>query len=199
MVLLITGHNTFYTYIAPWAIEIGGIAPDGVAWLLFAYGAAGAIGLVLGGLFGDRFPRGSVTVAIAGVIASVAALGAFGTSPPAVVAGMVAWSVFFGGLPALLHARVLHSASERIRDLAAASLTTAFNLAIGGGALLGGLLLDNFGLTVLPWVGGRHHRARARLHRRDRSPTRRGASGLSSVRARALRRRGGSRCRGRRA
>ena len=38
-----------------------------------------------------------------------------------------------------------------MRDLAAASLTTAFNLAIGGGALLGGLLLDSFGLTVLPW------------------------------------------------
>ena len=151
VVLLITGHNTFYTYIAPWAIEVGGIAPDGVAGLLFAYGAAGAIGLVFGGIFGDRFPRASVAVALAGVVASVAALGAFGTSPPAVVAGMVAWSVFFGGLPALLHARVLHSASERIRDLAAASLTTAFNLAIGGGALLGGLLLDNYGLTVLPW------------------------------------------------
>ena len=51
-----------------------------------------------------------------------------------------------------MHTRVLHSASERIRDLAAASLTTAFNLAIGAGALLGGLLLDGFGLAVLPWV-----------------------------------------------
>ena len=56
--LLITGHNTFYTYIAPWAIDVGGVAPDGVAGLLFAYGAAGAIGLVLAGLLGDRFPRG---------------------------------------------------------------------------------------------------------------------------------------------
>jgi predicted MFS family arabinose efflux permease len=51
-----------------------------------------------------------------------------------------------------MHTRVLHSASERIRDLAAAWLTTAFNVAIGGGALLGGVLLDHFGIAVLPWI-----------------------------------------------
>jgi predicted MFS family arabinose efflux permease len=62
------------------------------------------------------------------------------------------WSVFFGGLPALFHTRNLHSASLRIRDSAAAWLTISFNSAIGGGALLGGFLLDGYGLEVLPWV-----------------------------------------------
>jgi len=152
VILLITGHNIFYTYIAPWAIDIGHLPSDGVSGALFAYGAAGAIGLVLSGIFGDRFPRGAVIVAVAGGMASIAALGWLGTSPAAVIAGLVAWSIFFGGIPALMHARVLHSASDRIRDLAAASLTTAFNLAIGAGALLGGLLLDGFGLALLPWV-----------------------------------------------
>jgi predicted MFS family arabinose efflux permease len=152
VVVLITGHNTFYTYIAPWAIDIGRLPADGVSGALFAYGAAGAIGLILAGVFGDRFPRGAVIVAVSGGMASIAALGWLGTSPAAVIAGLVAWSIFFGGLPALMHARVLHSASERIRDLAAASLTTAFNIAIGAGALLGGLLLDGFGLAVLPWA-----------------------------------------------
>ena len=153
VVLVITGHNVFYTYIAPWAIQIGGIDEGAIAGLLFAYGAAGAVGLALGGAFGDRFPRASVNIALAGVIVSILLLGAFGTSAVPIVIGMVIWSVFFGGVPALMHSRVLHSASERIRDLAAAWLTTAFNLAIGGGALLGGLLLDNLGIGVLPWFG----------------------------------------------
>jgi len=152
VVLLITGHNTFYTYIAPWAIEIGDLPADGVSGALFAYGLAGAVGLILSGVLGDRFPRGAVTVAVSGVAGSIVALGLFGTSPGTVIAGMIAWSIFFGGVPALMHARVLHSASERIRDIAAAMLTTAFNLAIGGGALLGGLLLDAYGLEVLPWA-----------------------------------------------
>lgn len=153
VVLVITGHNVFYTYIAPWAIQIGGIDEGAIAGLLFAYGAAGAIGLALGGAFGDRFPRASVNVALGGVVASILLLGAFGTSAIPIVIGMVIWSVFFGGVPALMHSRVLHSASERIRDLAAAWLTTAFNLAIGGGALLGGVLLDHLGIGVLPWFG----------------------------------------------
>ncbi|QNO37910.1 MFS transporter [Protaetiibacter sp. SSC-01] len=152
VVLIITGHNIFYTYIAPWAIQVGGVDEAGVSGLLFAYGAAGAIGLALGGAFGDRFPRGSVNVALAGVALSILFLAAFGTSAVPIVIGMVIWSVFFGGVPALMHSRVLHSASERIRDLAAAWLTTAFNLAIGGGALIGGFLLDGLGIRVLPWV-----------------------------------------------
>ena len=153
VVLVITGHNTFYTYIAPWAIQIGGVDEAAIAGLLFAYGAAGAVGLALGGAFGDRFPRAAVNVSLGGVIVSILLLGAFGTSAIPIVIGMVIWSVFFGGVPALMHSRVLHSASERIRDLAAAWLTTAFNLAIGGGALLGGFLLDNLGIGVLPWFG----------------------------------------------
>ncbi len=152
VVLVITGHNIFYTYIAPWSIQVGGVDEAGVSGLLFAYGAAGAIGLALGGAFGDRFPRGAVNVALAGVALSILALAAFGTSAVPIVIGMVIWSIFFGGVPALMHSRVLHSASERIRDLAAAWLTTAFNLAIGGGALIGGFLLDGFGIRVLPWI-----------------------------------------------
>ncbi|PZQ90586.1 MAG: MFS transporter [Leifsonia xyli] len=152
VVLVITGHNLFYTYIAPWVIQVGGVDQAGVSGLLFAYGAAGAIGLALSGAFGDRFPRASVNLALAGVVVSVLALAAFGTSVIPIVIGMVIWSIFFGGFPALMHSRVLHSASERIRDLAAAWLTTAFNLAIGTGALVGGVLLDRFGIEVLPWI-----------------------------------------------
>jgi len=153
VVLVILGHNVFYTYIAPWSIQVGGVDEAGVSGLLFAYGAAGAIGLALGGAFGDRYPRASVNVAFAGVVLSVLGLAAFGTSVVPIVIGMVVWSIFFGGVPALMHSRVLHSASERIRDLAAAWLTTSFNAAIGGGALLGGVLLDQLGIEVLPWVG----------------------------------------------
>ena len=152
VVLVMTGHNIFYTYIAPWAIQVGGVEEVAVSGLLFAYGAAGAVGLALGGAFGDRFPRGSVNVALGGVALSILALAAFGTSALPVVVGMVVWSIFFGGVPALLHTRLLHSSSERLRDLAAAWLTTAFNVAIGGGALLGGLLLDGFGIAALPWI-----------------------------------------------
>lgn len=153
VLLFMLGQNVFYTYIAPWVIQIGGIPASGVSALLFVYGAAGAIGLVLSGVFGDRYPRASVAVSLIGIAASVAALAAFGPgSPVAIVLTLISWSIFFGGLPALFHARNLHSSSLRIRDQAAAWLTISFNIAIGGGALLGGIVLDGFGIGMLPWV-----------------------------------------------
>jgi DHA1 family inner membrane transport protein len=52
----------------------------------------------------------------------------------------------------MFQTRMMHVATARVRDLASALFTTSFNLAIGGGALLGGALLDRFGLGVLPFV-----------------------------------------------
>jgi DHA1 family inner membrane transport protein len=151
--LFVTGQNVFYTYIAPWAITVGGVGADAVPGLLFAYGAAGAVGLLLAGVLGDRLPRAAVLGGLVGILLSVLLLATAGpSSPVVVVVGMVAWSVFFGGLPALFHARNLHSASLRIRDLAAAWLTISFNSAIASGALIGGLLLDEVGLASLPWA-----------------------------------------------
>jgi predicted MFS family arabinose efflux permease len=104
-------------------------------------------------LFGDRYPRFLVALLIAGVGLSVAALAVFGPgSTPAVVAGLVAWSICFGGLPSLFQTRMLHAASLRMRDTASAWLTIAFNLAIGLGALVGGGLLDRFGIAILPFA-----------------------------------------------
>lgn len=153
VLLLMVGQNTFYTYIAPWSIDVGGVDPDAVSGLLFAYGAAGAVGLLVGGVVGDRYPRASIPLLSLGVLLSVAALAVFGPgSPVAIVLGLIAWSIFFGGLPALFQARNLHAASLRIRDQASALLTMAFNAAIGLGALLGGVLLDQIGIEVLPYA-----------------------------------------------
>ncbi|MET0303896.1 MAG: MFS transporter [Microbacteriaceae bacterium] len=153
VLIIMTGQNVFYTYIAPWVIQVGGFSPDAVSPLLLVYGVAGAAGLLVVGTIGDKYPR-ATPVALVGMLAlAVAFLAAVGpTAPWAVIAGLALWSAAFGGLPALFQARLLHEASARVRDVAAAWLTTAFNIAIGGGALIGGAALDGFGIQTLPWI-----------------------------------------------
>ena len=153
VLLVATGHNLFYTYIAPWTIAIGGVSGDLVSLVLLFYGVAGAVGLLIAGAFGDRYPRLVVNVLTAGVIVMmlVVALGARGLLLAIVLLSL--WSVAFGGLPSMFHTRALHSASARVRDLSGAVITTAFNLAIGGGALFGGLVYDGLGLDAVPFVG----------------------------------------------
>jgi len=51
VLLIATGHNLYYTYIAPWTIEVAEVSPDLVSLVLLFYGVAGAVGLLsCGGL-----------------------------------------------------------------------------------------------------------------------------------------------------
>jgi DHA1 family inner membrane transport protein len=152
ILVLIIAQNIFYTYIAPYLIDVVGFSEDFVPALLLVFGGAGAIGLVLAGIVANRYPRAGLVVAFVLVALSIAMLAVFHESQLTVVIAFVIWGVSFGGGPAMLQTRMLHTASARIRDTAIALQTTAFNAAIGGGALIGGILLDSFGITVLPFA-----------------------------------------------
>lgn len=150
IVLVALGHNLFYTYIAPYLIGPVGIEPAQIAGVLFVFGGAGAIGLVAAGTLGDRFPRAAMVGAVILVLVSVSAITVFSNVQWLALVAIGVWGAAFGALPSLLQARMLHTASVRVRDVAASYFTTSFNFAIGMGALVGGLLLDRFGVGVLP-------------------------------------------------
>jgi MFS transporter, DHA1 family, inner membrane transport protein len=152
IVLLMLAQNIFYTYITAWFTDVAHFGAGNVSALLLLNGSAGAIGLVLAGVVADRYPRGGLVVAFVIVAAAVAAEWAFSSHQPAVIAILVVWGVAFGGGPAMVQTRMLRSASPRMRDTAVALQTTAFNIGIGGGALVGGFVLNAYGLKTLPVV-----------------------------------------------
>jgi MFS transporter, DHA1 family, inner membrane transport protein len=150
--LIMVGHYTFYTYVAPFLIDGLGVDSASLAPLLFAYGIAGAVGLLLAGtVFGPR-PQLGLVVSVVVCAVSVTALAVFAATLPVAIGAFVLWGLAFGALPPLLQTRLLHAASARIRDQASAFYTTAFNSGIGGGALLGAVLLDTVGLGVMPFA-----------------------------------------------
>ena len=85
-------------------------------------------------------------------------------APVRVVIGLAIWAAAFGGIPSLLQSRMMHSVSARLRDTASAWVTISFNLAIGSGALLGGVLLDHLGIQVLPFAEARARAGGDRVH-----------------------------------
>ena len=150
--VVMAGHNVFFTYIVPYFIGVNGFPESSVSTLLFVYGGAGAIGLFLAGWVGVRFPRAGLVGAFLAVAASVLMIGLFPRQAWLVIGALVVFGIAFGGAPAMLQTRLLVVASPRLRDAAAAYFTTAFNIAIGGGAFIGGHLLDTYGIEVLPFV-----------------------------------------------
>lgn len=152
LILLALGHNTLYTYVAPFLIGPVGLPEDGVPTLLFIYGLAGAGGLVAAGVWGDKRPTGLLIGSLAGLVLCAFVAGFAAGIQPVALAALVGIGLAFGGVPALMQGRLLRTASHRLRDIAAAGFTTSFNVAIAGGALLGGILLDTAGVWVLPYV-----------------------------------------------
>jgi MFS transporter, DHA1 family, inner membrane transport protein len=150
--VVMAGHNIFFTYIVPYFIGVNGFPESSVSTLLFVYGGAGAIGLFLAGWVGIRFPRAGLVGAFLAVAASVLVIGLFPLQAWLVIGALVVFGIAFGGAPAMLQTRLLVVASPRLRDAASAYFTTAFNIAIGGGAFIGGHLLDTYGIEVLPFV-----------------------------------------------
>lgn len=144
------GHYSFYTFVVPFLTGPMGVAAGDVGGLLFIYGIAGAIGLVLAGsVLGPR-PQFGLLLALVVTGAAVAGLAAFAGQPVLALIAFVIWGLAFGALPPLLQTRLLHTSSPAFRDTASALYTTSFNIGIGGGALLGSLIFDAGGLMLLP-------------------------------------------------
>lgn len=150
--VIMTGHYTFYTFIAPFMITAMHVNPGQVGLLLFYFGLAGAIGLVLAGSVLGRRPHRGLLVTIVVSAASLAALAVFAAQPLLGIASLMLWGLAFGALPPLLQTRLLHTSSAAFRDSASAIYTTAFNVGIGGGALLGAIIYGVIGVRDLPWV-----------------------------------------------
>jgi DHA1 family inner membrane transport protein len=150
--IIMIGQYCFYTFIAPYLTRAVGLDASAVSPALFAYGIAGVLSLVLVAFVLGRRPNLGLVIALVVLLASVLVLG---LEPRVLAASLPAfflWGLAIGVVPPLLQTRMLHAAPARIRDTASAFYTTAFNVGIGGGALLGSLLLGTLGLGSLPFV-----------------------------------------------
>jgi predicted MFS family arabinose efflux permease len=151
MVAVLTlGHYTPYTYLSL-LLRHAGVGASGVAPVLFGYGLAGLVGLVVSSRVVDRQPGEALRYAI---ILTAMCLVALGSLPGVVTAVIfvVAWGLAFGALPTLIQAVALHAVPE-MPDAAPAVVNSMFNVGIAGGALLGAGEVAVFAPPVLALSG----------------------------------------------
>lgn len=138
----VLAHNVLYTYIAPF-LSAAGMAQRTDAVLL-VFGVASLLGIWIVGVLIDRRLR-AMTLGSIGVFAMAAlALGVARDVPGVVYVAVAAWGVAFGG-SATLFQTALANVAGSAADVAQSMLVTAWNLAIAGGAIVGGVLLERVG------------------------------------------------------
>ena len=104
-----------------------------------AHGAAGVLGNLVAGRLVDRRPGPVLAVLIAVVAVSLAVLTlppSHGAGPVTTVAAVLAWGAAFTAVPVCLQSAVLR-VTPLARDAASAVYVVAFQIGIGGGALVG--------------------------------------------------------------
>jgi DHA1 family inner membrane transport protein len=150
--LAVTGAFTAFTYISPFLTGVSGFAETTVGPILLVRGLAGLVGVVLAGVLVDR--NGWLTVVVLTGVQVVALAGQFlfGATPAAAVVTIAASGLTLAAFSAALGARVLEVAPAG-SDMAAAYISTAFNVGITAGALLGSVLLTGAGVRGTALAG----------------------------------------------
>jgi predicted MFS family arabinose efflux permease len=133
--VLVIGQFAAYTYIAPLVRRDGGLEGFGLSALLLGYGAAGLIGNIVVGRYVDRRP-GPVLMALLGTMVLTVGLLAPVLGPVPTWICALAWGGMFTAVPVCLASAPLRVA-PRAQDAASAVYVVAFQVGIGGGALVG--------------------------------------------------------------
>ena len=153
--LFVGGGNVFYPYITPFLIDVANFTTQTVAVPLACYGIGGAVGIFVAERIG-RNPANlsrNIAFAIAFMAATMALVNLAALNQVTMMISVALWSLGFAVVEPLFGQYIMESASPRLRDFAGAMRTTAWNLGIGGGSFVGGLLLVPLGISSLPYLG----------------------------------------------
>ncbi|WP_273728159.1 MFS transporter [Brucella gallinifaecis] len=146
--LFVLAHNILYTYIAPLVASAGLVQKLDFVLLLFGIMAIAGISIV-----GHLIGRWLRELVLASIMLFGAAAFTFGIGvkvPELFWLATAAWGLAFGGAATLFQTAAANT-SGQASDVAQSMIVTAWNLAIAGGGIVGGLLLEHSGIGWLSW------------------------------------------------
>lgn len=147
--LWMTAHNILYTFIGPF-LQLSGLTGN-VGLILLIFGIAALIGIWITGMLVDRHLRNLVLLSLAALAAVSVALAASMREQIVVFLAVIVWGWSFGGASTQMQTAAADAAGNHV-DVVQAMVTTAWNLAIASGGVIGGLLLNNAGAVSFPWA-----------------------------------------------
>ncbi len=150
-VVVFTAMFTAYTYLADTLEHIALIPVGQVGWWLMGFGIVGLAGNWLGGYFVARNPLNVTLIALL-----VLALGIAATTPLALhhgwlVGALAVWGLANTALYPICQVRVMQSATHA-QALAGTLNVSMANAGIGLGAVIGGAVIQHWGLATIGYV-----------------------------------------------
>ncbi|AZE79656.1 MFS transporter [Pseudomonas synxantha] len=142
-------HNILYTYIAPFVARAG--LADRVDLVLLVFGVAALAGIWLTARLVEPMLRKTVLASLGAFAAICVVFGLLGSQPEVIYLGVAVWGLSFGGAATLLQTALADAAGDGA-DVALSLNVVAWNSAIAGSGVIGGLLLDRWSVAAFPWA-----------------------------------------------
>ncbi|OWT68258.1 MULTISPECIES: MFS transporter [unclassified Achromobacter] len=141
----VLAHNILYTYIAPFLAAAGmGQRTDLV---LLDFGIASLAGIWITGVLIDRHLRPLALICTVLFGAAALWLGLASGQAAAIYLAVAVWGLSFGGAASLFQTALAKTAAAAA-DVAQSMLVTTWNLAIAGGGIVGGVLIEHAGVAA---------------------------------------------------
>ncbi len=151
-ILVVSAHFTAYSYIEPYVLEVTHMPPGTATLVLLVFGLSGTAASWLFARFYPKHPQPTLLLSALLLVVSLLLLQPLGGSERAMFALVFAWGVGIAVLSLCMIAHVMRYARDAT-DVANAIYSGSYNIGIGGGALLGGVVMRHWGFDALGWVG----------------------------------------------
>ena len=153
-ILFATGYYTGYSYIEPFLQQVAAMPDALITAALTVFGVAGLVGSGLFARFFDAHRRPFLTATMLGMAAALLLLLPLAGVPAGPFAVCVIWGVSATAYNVAAQAEVIRTTSQAATPVAMSVFSGLFNVGIGTGSIVGGLVCDAACPAGVGLVGG---------------------------------------------
>ena len=151
--LYATAQFTCYSYIEPFLQQVAGFHEGMITAALALFGAAGLVGSAVFSRAYGRIRFSFMRVAVLGVAASMAFVLPAAGSAPATIALFLVWGACYTAYNVAFQAEVIANAPKEAAAVAMSAYSGIFNIGIGGGTWIGGMVVSAGAIADVGLVG----------------------------------------------
>ncbi len=153
-VLFATAHYTGYSYIEPFLGQVAGMAPEMVTLTLVVFGASGILGSVAFSKYYMANRRRFVFIVTFGPAICLLLMQLAASVNFAIVGVCIVWGAMATAFNIAFQDNTIRFAPKEATSIGMSIFSGIFNLGIGSGAYVGGLVVEHFSLRYVGYAGG---------------------------------------------
>lgn len=153
-VLFATAHYTCYSYIEPFLGKVAAMSPETVTLVLIVFGGSGMLGSIAFSKYYMANPRRFILAVTLGPALCMTMLQAATAGMAYTLAVCILWGTMATAFNIAFQDNTIRFAPENATSIGMSIFSGIFNLGIGSGAYVGGLVVSRLSIEYIGYAGG---------------------------------------------